>query len=115
MFTLMKDPAFWWPVHVPVPSSDKPGEFETSSFQAQYRLLDVDAHKALMDEVPTSAMDDREFARRVVVSLRLVSDEAGAELPFSPELLEQMLAVPGIATLVTKGYFEGRVGAAEKN
>jgi len=123
MFKLMQVAAYWWPVTVKRPSETTPGELEECTLRVKYRYLKVDQHNALIEELTAqkeagSPIDDAQFARRVVLDVADVVDEQDQAVAFSPELLDQLLNEPGevmLATAITKGYFDSRMGVLEKN
>lgn len=55
-----------------------------------------------------------EVARMVVRDWSGVTDDEGNEVKFSPEALEQLLNVPGMAKVIYDAYFDG-CGAKAKN
>lgn len=57
---------------------------------------------------------DAEFARDVVTGWRDVRDAENREVPFSPEALDQLLQIHGVAALIVLAYL-AEVGARAKN
>ena len=58
---------------------------------------------------------DIDIARQAVVGWVDVVDEGGQPVEFSPDVLEQLLGIPGVAAAAMRQYFELRNGGPEKN
>jgi len=75
------------------------------------------AQSEIKAEVQDSERDIADFLRDVVTDWadqRLVLDDAGQPAAFSPEALDAMLNVAGVASVMFKAYFK-ECGAKEKN
>lgn len=102
-FVLKRDYVFSAPVSVLVPGE---GERE---FTARFRLLP----KSELDQV---VGDDRVFLRAAVVDLSgITAEDTGAEMPWSPELLGQLLDLDFVVKGLIDAYFAGRTETLEKN
>ena len=123
MFKLMKEAAYWWPVTIKRPSQERPGELDEDVIRVRYRYLKQTQHDALMEELKQSReagapIDDKQFAKRVVLELADIVDDDGQPMAYTPELFELVLNEPGetpAATAITKAYFDSRAGVLEKN
>lgn len=115
MFKLASIAAYWWPVAFQVPSQDTPGQFNEASFDAKFNFLGVKEYAALLDDAEKKPLDDRAVSKRVVIDLRGVQDEGGADLAFSDEMFDGLLNLNGVAQAIVAAYIASRGKAAEKN
>lgn len=85
------------------------GGFRDEVFKVTYRLAsDPDA------DMSTPKLQD-DFLRDVVVELHDIADEAGHAIPWSDEMLTNVLALPWAKLAIIRGYFAAVTGARAKN
>ena len=99
------------PVTVKGKIADENGKTEIFDFTLICKRLGADA---LQDALKTEDRNVKSFMSDVVEGWKTVLDAAGAPADFTPEALEQLLDVPGVAALSFKAYLEEQ-GARAKN
>lgn len=96
-FKLSKSHRYWWPVRVRIPDPEQPGRIIEQQLKMQFEPLSredmLEAQDAAAKISSLREMADHEAAqaRRIVKNWEGVVDEAGAVVPFTPELLDQAL------------------------
>ncbi|MBN9243378.1 MAG: hypothetical protein J0I98_11340 [Mesorhizobium sp.] len=88
---------YWWPIKIPVPHPDRPGQWKTETFEMQFRAVDEDRIRELQEEYAAlkneaerlAHQDDQLFA--AAVDWRGVVDDEKEPVPFSQEMLLAML------------------------
>lgn len=94
-FVLAETPRYWWPVTVRVPSRDTAGEVVAQGFEVLFEPQGQDegaeAFEAIgrAGSVRESAARERDILQAICKDWRGVVDEAGGEVPFSAEFLDQ--------------------------
>lgn len=102
---------YFWPVTVAVPAGDVGATVE-QSFDAQFKRMS----KPEVDALDKDAGGDfSKFARIVVTGWSGVVGDDGAQVPFSADGLEQMLAVPQAALAIYRSFYESLSGRIAKN
>jgi hypothetical protein len=98
-----------WPVEVHVPRDG--GGTTKHTFYAYFVVRSQAEIDALVAE------GDAEFFAGVIggPGWEGVSDEHGQELSFSPQALEQLVAVPYVKSALSTAYWQFVLGAARKN
>lgn len=108
MFTLVKDPAHWWPVTFDVPADG--GTAVTQTVELKLVRLGLDEYRELWsgpiaaavairrgEQTPPSPDDnkmrDRQLFDRCVRGWRQIVDPEGSPLPFSEPWISQMIDV----------------------
>jgi hypothetical protein len=111
-----KAPDFWWTVTVPVPTDN---DYTHATLDVLFRPLSqerVDKMRGLglkEDETPPT---DEQICSAVVRGWRGLIDPQGAEVAFSPEALQNLLAAPMVRTAIVATYLACMSGvAARKN
>lgn len=100
MFTLAAEPRFSCPVTVAQPG------MAAQRFTATFRLLPLDQRTELG---ATEAGTD-ELMRLSLVDVTEVQDEAGAPIPFGPELVEALIANPWTRRGLVRAWVEALAG-----
>jgi len=113
MFKLALSPAYYWPVKLGLPVDG--GDIKEVTFEAQFRRLTLLEGKRLGEAVLAEKLPDDEVCRRIVLGWRQVSDDTDAEIAFTREAFERLLAVAGAASAIVRAYGESIQKAAEKN
>lgn len=113
MIKLKRTPTYWWPVKVAVAQDG--GTWGEETFEVQFTRLAVDALRTLTEEVKATKMSDPEYAARVVLDWRGVTDENGQALPFSREALLGLCQLPGVAWAIVGAFLDSCAKAPEKN
>jgi hypothetical protein len=102
MFTLAKEWRFAWPVSVPIP-----GQAEAQQFQAQFRVLPQSRIEAL-------AADPAALLREAITGWGMIRDEAGTDVPFSPEARDALLDLPFVLLALANAYADAMSGQAQR-
>ena len=108
MLKLIPEPRFTHEVQVKAAAGGEPAQ----TVRAVYRGLHDDEAKTF--DLNT-AEGEKTFVRAVLVEVHDVRDEAGEELPSSPELIEQMLGWGYIRYALVDGYFAAQIKARVGN
>lgn len=93
MFVLEHSPLYWWPVTVNTPSPDKPGEYVSQTFEAQFENIPRAEARKIRDELlqlsgaEYEARED-DVIRRVLRGWRDIQDASKVDVPFTPETFE---------------------------
>ncbi|GAB4184249.1 MAG: hypothetical protein OHK0024_24420 [Thalassobaculales bacterium] len=119
MFTVRPEITYERRVDVEIPSTKRPGHFDTESFYATFRTLPVDRAQeiaAAYSAAPGAGSTDyvNDLMHEVVVDWREVQDEQGGRLPFSTEALDQLLQVPFARAALMQAYIDSLSGRAVK-
>ena len=94
---------------------ESPGAFAEHSAMLLFKQLPEQDHVALIDRIKAGDIYDIDIARQAVVGWVDVVDDDGQQVEFSPDVLEQLLGIPGVASAAVRQYFELRNGGPEKN
>lgn len=105
MFKLLEEPRWTWPVTVRVPVE---GGLEDRTFRAHFRLVPAPRRA----ELDAMADGTDQLLREAVLQVMDVTDEAGATLPHSPELLEALIGIPWVRMGLLRSYMEAMMGQA---
>ncbi len=108
MFTVAKDTSWVWPVRVRFPTDDG---HKTGEFRARFRLLD----DAELESAKTAADPMRFMMGCAVQELLDIQGEDKQPIRHSPELLQQLLAIPYVKLGIGAAYVESVTAAPEKN
>lgn len=116
VFTIAEDFTYRWPVLARVPQD---GGYRDHQFSLDFRAIAVDRQ---LDLAAAAERGDRGAAVTLLTEVVAgwgdeVRDAAGVPLPFTPENLKRLLAVPGVAMGVVEAYRQSQAGEAfrEKN
>jgi len=93
-FCLKEEIQYWWPVSVSTPHPSRPGSFETSTLEMQFRALNEDEIRDFAAKSAKLPPDEREKGQHdlmlsAILGWRGVVDESGQEIPFSTTSLHQ--------------------------
>lgn len=115
-FVLKAPTSFWWTVRIPTATDTDYSYAKLDVLFAALPQTELDkmrgAGLAEGDQLPSE--DD--IARRVVKGWRHLPDENGDAVPFTPEKLGELLAVPMVRTHIVATYMAATSGmAARKN
>jgi len=119
-FQLTDTYRYWWPVTVEMPDPEKPGKAVKQSFTVQFEALGQDEGEAMNQRIAALPEDEQkqhkhEAILRVCKDWRDVTDADGKPVPFSDEVLRQMLQYSWIRLAIYQAYADSLVpGAARK-
>ena len=106
-FVRKKNKTFKWPVEVKEPSSDRPGEFETSEFVAIFKRVKMSELKKMVD------VTGMPFLEKILVCWEGI-EEDGEPLAFSKDLLKEFGDdvdwLKSVLNAYTNTYSEGEAG-----
>lgn len=115
-FVLRMPAAFWWTVKVPVPTDD---DYAVATLELQFKPMTqtrLDQFRGIGLEEGQALPTEADICRRVVCGWRNLPDAAGAAVDFSPEALENLLAVPVVRASIVATYLAVMSGmGARKN
>jgi hypothetical protein len=109
MFKISQKPTYSWPVTVNLPVDG--GKFEKQTFDAEFKRLTQSQIKAHLE----ANASDFDFGKDVLVGWKGVTDDSGAEVPFSESSRDQLLEIPAVSSAVTVAFYESIAGAKRKN
>ncbi len=114
MFKLQQSDSYSWPIKVKMPTDG--GRFIEQTFDAVFKRLPASKTKELVE---AESMNDIEFAKSVIVGWKGITDDNGAEVPFSEGTRDALLDVPSVATAIVEAYLMSasgqKDGAKRKN
>ncbi|MFK4014880.1 hypothetical protein [Cobetia marina] len=112
-FVLKKIPDITVPVSVVVPGEEAP-----ATLYATWRLHPVSETQKIMEKQRAGEMDDEALVDQDLVGLSGISDEKGKEVPFSKDLVAQLMDTAYVRKNLIMSWFaaqQGRSEAAAKN
>jgi hypothetical protein len=114
-FVLRMPASFTWTVRIPVPGDD---EYKHATLRVRFKPVSqqrLDAFRGVGLAEGEAPPSDRDIAHEVLEGWGL-KDEAGEPVPFTPEKLDEVLAVPMARTAIVATYMAAMSGmAARKN
>lgn len=119
-FVLAETPRYWWPVTVRVPSRETVGEVAEQRFEILFEPQGQDEALAAAEAIAAAgspraiAALERDHLHTLCKDWRGVIDDAGGEVPFSAEFLEQAAAMPWFRRAVFAAYRESLAGEAAR-
>lgn len=116
MFTLKEIPDVAVDVPINVPGDN--GKSTKATITVRYRLLPISEFKAIFDAPESERLDDDTIMRRDIVDITNIKDDKGQIVPFSSDLLSQLLEMSYVHPALTKGWMDvqtNRAAHAEKN
>lgn len=112
MFKQAATEKFWSTVKAEYTRED--GSKGTIAFDVQFKRLSMPQIRALAAECEGADDADLKYMQGTVVDWRKVTDDDGAEVPFSSAALQELFST-GFGGAVVKTYFAALPRAREKN
>ena len=109
MFQIATKTTCKWPGTVLVPQDG--GKRGKQTFTAEFALLPDERSRALRN----GEISDDDFLREVLVGWSGVADADGADLPFSDEARDRLIAIPYVRVALIEAYFDFVAGGRRKN
>lgn len=109
MFKMVQTATYMWPVRVQMPVDG--GRFEESTFDAQFKRLNLDEIKALENTDETGEAQ----CKALLVGWKGVVDDSGEEVPFSEHARNQLLQWPTVRAALLHAWRDSVAGARRKN
>jgi hypothetical protein len=110
-YRVTKKPTFTIRVTVVEPGDTDSGAVETSEFTARFKRVTGEELHALR----TSGRSDKDLMQEVLVGWSDLTDDSGAQVPFSVEFCETLLSIPHALRGVVHAFMAGASGAGLKN
>ncbi|NYH13429.1 hypothetical protein [Paraburkholderia bryophila] len=110
-YRVAKKPTFTIKVVVVEPGDADSGEVETSEFTGRFKRVSDDE----LVEIRTSGRSDKDIMREMLVGWADLTDENGAQLPFSEQFRDTLLSIPHALRGVAYAFMAGASGAGLKN
>jgi hypothetical protein len=110
MFKIVANPTFSTKVVAQVPGED--GEFREEDFRARFNVVPAGEMAGFDLASPAGTYD---FLKRAIVSLDELVDGDGRPLAYSPEIGEQVLALPYARLALARAYLGGVTKARTGN
>lgn len=103
---------FTWTVRVPVPGDDRYTHAELPLIFRAVDQTELDKFRGVGLAEGEALLSDADVVRRVVVGWPALKNAVGADVPFSPEALEQLMAAPIMRAAIVATYMAAMTGAA---
>lgn len=95
-----------------------PGNKHDSRIRVEYRLRSVTEQQEVFESKNSKRITDDELMQSDIINITGIKDESGAAIPFSSELLAQLMDIIYIRKPLIAGWMRvqaGAVGETEKN
>lgn len=112
-FVLSQSPSYNWPVPVQFPIDG--GRFDKQIFDAQFKRLPQDRIREIHDLITTGDIDDDSLCKEILVGWAGITDDKGAEIPYSEKTRDKLLLVPLVAAAIVNAWFDSLGKAKRKN
>ncbi|WP_016854792.1 hypothetical protein [Halomonas smyrnensis] len=112
-FILKPIPDITVPVTVHTPGDDKP-----STIHARWKLHTVSESQAIIEQQRAGELDDDALVAQDLLGLEGITDEKGNDVPFSQDLIDQLMDTAYVRRPLVMSWFaaqQGRAEAAAKN
>ena len=110
MIVISKNYTYKWNVKVSMPVA--PDTFEEHEFTAIFKRL---GKSKIQELTEAEGANDKDLAKAVLAGWDNVTDDAGAQVEFTPENIEELLDIPMVASAVVIAFMESVAGAKRKN
>lgn len=111
MFKLNLTKTFRWPVKVSIPKDG--GGFETGTFDAVFKRLTRTENEAMSAAIADGTLPGIDATRQVLVGWTGVTEDDGADVPYSETNRDHLLNIPGVALAIFSVFTEANSGAAQ--
>lgn len=112
-FTIKQSQTYVWPVTVEIPING--GRFDRQTFDAEFKRLPQARNNAIIAAARSESTTDLEVAEEVLIGWSGITDDDGADVPYSESAKATLLDVPGVAAALVEGYLNSLLGAKRKN
>ncbi len=109
MFKLSLSETYSWPVAVKLPVDG--GKFITQTFDGVFKRL---GNLAMKEEINRENTNDIEYAKNVLVGWTGITDDDGAEVPFSEAARDKLLDIAAVAAAVVEAHVLSASGQGVK-
>ena len=119
MFRIQQSDSYRWPVLLPLVGED--GAVENHQFHLKFKRLDSAQVAALGERVDRGELTDPVLVRQIVVGFGDdVAGPDGQALPFSPQALDDLLAIHRAPYFICRAFYDSlraevKEAAQEKN
>ncbi|MDE1011272.1 MAG: hypothetical protein OSB38_36980 [Paraburkholderia fungorum] len=110
-YRVARKPTFTIKVVVVEPGDADSGEVETSEFTARFKRVSDEE----LVQIRTSGRSDKEIMQDMLVGWSDLTDEQGAQLPFSEQFRDTLLSIPHALRGIAYAFMAGASGAGLKN
>lgn len=114
MFVIFKSDTYRYPVSFTTPSEDGSGH-EENSFTAVFKRLSEDELQKYAERAVKGKINDREFAKDVLVGWEGVADESGNPVPFTAPMRDRLLNIIGFGRAISRAFYASLEDAPRKN
>lgn len=113
MFVLSQSASYKWPVSVEFPVDG--GKVEKQTFDAEFKRLSQSRIEEIRKSVSADELNDRDFAREILIGWAGIVDGSGESVPFSESARDALLDVPLVSSAVVIAYMNSLAGVRRKN
>ena len=110
MFKISSKNEFWWPVQIKIPRGDGTKRMDTHQIKMLFKLVS----RSELAKITEKEEEDIQIAE-YILDWDGVKDEEGNDVPFSREMLDQLLDNLYVMRSVSDAFQECQFGALEKN
>lgn len=111
-FVLKQSPTFTWPVKVAFPIDG--GKYRHETFDAEFRRIGQSEVQALAEKVTSGETSAEDVIRDILVGWSGITDEDGADLPFSVKARDELLEVALVAGATLNAFLDAYAGGNAK-
>lgn len=112
-FVISQSQSYRWPVAVEFPVDG--GRFDRQTFDAQFKRLPQDRIRSIWDEIKAEELDDDGLCNEILVGWSGITDDNGAEIPYSEQARADLLLVPLVSAAVVSAWLDSLSKAKRKN
>lgn len=112
-FKLALTPTYSVEVTVEYPIED--GKTQRAKFFARFKRLKQEEIEDLLKRAREARANDRQILEEVLVGWKGVQDEAGEEIPFTPENMATVMNVYPMQPATVRAFFDSVQGARQGN
>jgi hypothetical protein len=109
MFKLSQSDSYSWPVKVSLPTDG--GRFIEQTFDAVFKRL---SQSKIKEMLAVEGGTDSEFCKDILIGWKGITDDNGAEIPFSEDARDKLLDVPSVANATVEAYVTSASGKGAK-
>lgn len=112
-FVITQSQSYSWPVAVEFPVDG--GRFDRQTFDAQFKRLPQDRIREVWDRIKADELDDDGLCNEILVGWSGITDDKGAEIPYSEKARANLLKVPLVAAAIVGAWLDSLSKAKRKN
>lgn len=112
-FAISQSTTYTWPVEIKLPADG--GQYTKHTFDAEFARTPQSEIEKIISGLTQSDLTDADVCTKILKGWKGITGDDGADLPFSPTTLAQVLDIPTVAMSIIKAWMESLTGARSKN